>query len=62
MSIEQLPPTPEKWLRDCGICGWLLDLKTGEVHLNDGTTWPSLLALANHWGFSRRNETRGGDA
>ena len=45
----------EKWLRDCDIREWLLDMKTGQIHTDDGTTWPNVYAFAEHHGFSNRN-------
>ena len=41
----------EHYVRDCQIDGWLLDLKTGEVHTADGETFTSMIAFAIHHGY-----------
>jgi hypothetical protein len=41
----------EQYVRDRQIDGWLLDLKTGEVHTIDGETFTSMIAFARHYGY-----------
>ena len=30
-----------QWLKDCGFCGWLRDMKSGEIITEHGDKFPS---------------------
>lgn len=42
----------EKWLRDCGFRGWLIDLKTRKVHTDDELEFESLVVYAESLGMA----------
>ncbi len=35
----------EKWLRDCGWCGWMIDVLNGRVIDHHGQEWRSMTEL-----------------
>jgi hypothetical protein len=46
-----------KWLHDCGIDSWLLDMKTKEVHCYNESVYDNLVEFATYYGMKKPKVT-----